>query len=125
MNARLTATASSIACLFLASAVIGGEPADKPVKKTIRADDIQSTIVTIILVQAFFIVFYRRAMAPLLIGSTAGIGIVIAFGRWVKQLFRAARGQDRLLSDEELKKLDEGYRARRYARPDDENQNPL
>src|SRR5262249_42393750 len=31
--------ASSIACLLLASAVIGGEPADKPVKKTIRADD--------------------------------------------------------------------------------------
>src|SRR5262249_37677885 len=31
--------ASSIACLLLASAVIGGEPADKPVKKTVRADD--------------------------------------------------------------------------------------
>ncbi|HJZ93452.1 MAG TPA: alpha/beta hydrolase [Gemmataceae bacterium] len=39
MNVRLTGIASSIACLLLASAVIGGEPADKPVKKTIRADD--------------------------------------------------------------------------------------
>jgi sigma-B regulation protein RsbQ len=39
MNARLTAMASSLACLFLASAVFGGEPADKPVKKTIKADD--------------------------------------------------------------------------------------
>lgn len=48
--------------------------------KTIRADDIGSTIVTIILIQVFFIVFYRRASAPLLIGGTAGAGIVIAFG---------------------------------------------
>jgi pimeloyl-ACP methyl ester carboxylesterase len=39
MNARLTGIVTSIACLFLASAVLGGEPADKPVKKTIRADD--------------------------------------------------------------------------------------
>jgi pimeloyl-ACP methyl ester carboxylesterase len=39
MNARLIGIASSIACLFLASAVLGGEPADKPVKKTVRADD--------------------------------------------------------------------------------------
>src|SRR5262245_16425259 len=39
MNARLTGMASSVACFFLASAVVGGEPADKPVKKTVRADD--------------------------------------------------------------------------------------
>jgi sigma-B regulation protein RsbQ len=39
VNARFTRMASSIACLVLASAVIGGEPADKPVKKTIRAED--------------------------------------------------------------------------------------
>jgi pimeloyl-ACP methyl ester carboxylesterase len=39
MNARLTGMASSLACLFLASAVVGGQPADKPVKKTLRADD--------------------------------------------------------------------------------------
>jgi pimeloyl-ACP methyl ester carboxylesterase len=39
MNARLTALASSLACLFLASAVFGGGSADKPVKKTVRADD--------------------------------------------------------------------------------------
>src|SRR5262245_43713957 len=35
MNARL----SGIACLFMTLAVLGGEPADKPVKKTIKADD--------------------------------------------------------------------------------------
>jgi pimeloyl-ACP methyl ester carboxylesterase len=39
MNARLTGTASSLACLFLVLAVTRGEPTDKPVKKTIRADD--------------------------------------------------------------------------------------
>jgi pimeloyl-ACP methyl ester carboxylesterase len=30
---------SSLACLFLTSAVVGGEPDAKPVKKTVRADD--------------------------------------------------------------------------------------
>src|SRR5262245_60797096 len=30
---------ASVCCLFLASAVVGGEPAAKPVKKTVRADD--------------------------------------------------------------------------------------
>src|SRR6478752_88674 len=39
MNARLTAITSFLACLVLTSAVVGGEPADKPVKKTVRADD--------------------------------------------------------------------------------------
>src|SRR5215216_3552700 len=39
MNARLTRMASAVACLVLSSAVGGGEPADKPVKKTVRADD--------------------------------------------------------------------------------------
>src|SRR5215510_14051159 len=39
MNLRLTGMASSVSCLVLASAVFGGELPDKPVKKTIRADD--------------------------------------------------------------------------------------
>ncbi|HKB01700.1 MAG TPA: alpha/beta hydrolase [Gemmataceae bacterium] len=39
MNARLTGMASFITGLCLASAALGGEPADKPVKKTVRADD--------------------------------------------------------------------------------------
>ena len=39
MNARFTGMVSSVSCLFLASAVIGGEPVAKPVKKTIRTDD--------------------------------------------------------------------------------------
>jgi|SRR5262245_6204182 len=39
MNARQTGLVSSIACLFFVSAALGGEPADKPVKKTISADD--------------------------------------------------------------------------------------
>ena len=38
MNARITGLATSIACFFLVSAGFGGEPADKPVKKTIKAD---------------------------------------------------------------------------------------
>lgn len=48
--------------------------------RAIRADDISSTIVTIILVQLFFIFYYGRASAPLLIGGTAGAGILAAFG---------------------------------------------
>jgi pimeloyl-ACP methyl ester carboxylesterase len=36
---RLIATVSSICSLFLAAAVIGGEPVSKPVKRTVRADD--------------------------------------------------------------------------------------
>jgi pimeloyl-ACP methyl ester carboxylesterase len=39
VNARFTGMVSSVSCLFLASAVVGGEPVAKPVKKTIRADD--------------------------------------------------------------------------------------
>ncbi len=39
MNARLIGTVSSISSLFLAAAVIGGEPDDKPAKRTVRADD--------------------------------------------------------------------------------------
>ena len=39
MHTRFITLASSVACLFLAAAVIGGEPDSKPVKKTIRADD--------------------------------------------------------------------------------------
>jgi pimeloyl-ACP methyl ester carboxylesterase len=39
MIARLTGLVPSLACLFLASAVLGGEPANKPVKKTVKADD--------------------------------------------------------------------------------------
>src|SRR5262249_21834308 len=39
VNARLTGIVSSIATLFLAAAVVGGEPAAKPVKKTVGADD--------------------------------------------------------------------------------------
>src|SRR5262249_30752044 len=39
MNVRLTGIASSTASLVLASAILGGEPTDKPEKKTIRADD--------------------------------------------------------------------------------------
>ena len=38
MNARLTRMASAVACLVLASAA-DGEPADKPVKKTVKAND--------------------------------------------------------------------------------------
>jgi pimeloyl-ACP methyl ester carboxylesterase len=40
MNARLTGMVSSLFCLWaVASAVTGGEPDTKPVKKTVRADD--------------------------------------------------------------------------------------
>jgi len=39
VNARFTAMVSSISCLFLAAAVIGGAPDTKPVKMTVRADD--------------------------------------------------------------------------------------
>ena len=39
MSIRLTGIASSVACLVLAAAVAGGEPADKPARKTVRADD--------------------------------------------------------------------------------------
>jgi sigma-B regulation protein RsbQ len=39
VNARFTTSASSVACLFLAAAAIGGEPDTKPVKTTIRATD--------------------------------------------------------------------------------------
>ena len=39
MNARVITLASSVACLFLAVAVSGGEPDPRPVKRTIRADD--------------------------------------------------------------------------------------
>jgi pimeloyl-ACP methyl ester carboxylesterase len=39
VNVRLTAMASSISCLFLASAVIAAEPNAKPIKTTVRADD--------------------------------------------------------------------------------------
>jgi len=39
MNTRLTGIAPSLVCLVLTSAVIGGEPADKPVKKTVKAGD--------------------------------------------------------------------------------------
>src|SRR5262245_6694829 len=39
VNARLTALASSICCLFLTSPAIGGQVDAAPVKKTVRADD--------------------------------------------------------------------------------------
>jgi pimeloyl-ACP methyl ester carboxylesterase len=39
VNARFAISASSVACLFLAAAAIGGEPDTKPVKTTIRAAD--------------------------------------------------------------------------------------
>jgi pimeloyl-ACP methyl ester carboxylesterase len=39
VNARLTGMVSVISCLVLASAVIGDEPAAKPVKRTVRAAD--------------------------------------------------------------------------------------
>lgn len=39
MNVRLTGIVSAAACLVLASAAVGDEPAAKPVKKTVRADD--------------------------------------------------------------------------------------
>ncbi len=39
MNTRLLGMAFTITCSLLASAVLGGEPAGKPVKKTIRAAD--------------------------------------------------------------------------------------
>jgi pimeloyl-ACP methyl ester carboxylesterase len=39
MNARLTGMASAISYLFLAAAVVSGEPDARPVKKTVRADD--------------------------------------------------------------------------------------
>jgi hypothetical protein len=40
MNARLTGMVPSIFCLWvLATAVLGGEPEARPVKKTVRAAD--------------------------------------------------------------------------------------
>jgi sigma-B regulation protein RsbQ len=39
VNAQLTGMSSFVTCLWLASVALGGEPADKPVKKTVRADD--------------------------------------------------------------------------------------
>ena len=39
MIARLSGMVSSIVCLFLAAAVVGGEPQAKPEKKTVRAED--------------------------------------------------------------------------------------
>ncbi len=47
---------------------------------TIRRDSIISTLVSIALLYGLFVVFYRRWVAPLLIGLVAGVGLVVGFG---------------------------------------------
>jgi predicted RND superfamily exporter protein len=47
---------------------------------TIRADSILSTLLSIGLIYALFVLFYRRWVTPLLIGIVAAVGLIIGFG---------------------------------------------
>ncbi|MCX5689754.1 MAG: MMPL family transporter [Planctomycetota bacterium] len=47
---------------------------------TIRADSIFSTLLSIGLLYALFVLFYRRWVTPLLIGIVAAVGLIIGFG---------------------------------------------
>ncbi|MFN5944885.1 MAG: MMPL family transporter [Phycisphaerae bacterium] len=48
--------------------------------RTIRRDSIVSTLVSVALLYALFVLFYRRWFAALLIGAVAGTGMVAGFG---------------------------------------------
>jgi hypothetical protein len=48
--------------------------------RTIRADAIVSTSVSVLLLYLLFVVFHRRWVAPVLIGITAGVGMLAGFG---------------------------------------------
>lgn len=47
--------------------------------RTIRSDAITSTLVSVGLLYGLFVVFYRRLVAPLLIGAVAGTGMILGF----------------------------------------------
>ncbi len=58
----------------------GGYAIAATTSRGIRSDTIKSILISVALLHVFFLIFYRSFLAPLLIVSVAGIGILSGFG---------------------------------------------